>query len=345
MEDFMPELPQGERELFVSHDVDEMREYFRHKDKKLKPKLTTVQDAVSHLIQDGDYIAVGGFGAVRIPTAILHEIVREKKKNLGLSGHTAEHDFQLLAAGECINRCDASYIIGLEARGLSPNSRRAVESGKIKMCDWSNAGLAWRYKAAAMGVPFLPARNAMGTDTFKYSGAKEITCPFTGKKLVAYPALHPDVGIIHVHRSDMFGNCQIDGINIADYELSRAAKHLIITAEKIISNDEIRREPTKTFIPYYLVDAVVEVPFGSYPGNMPYLYFSDEEHLNEWLEVEKNPEEFRKFLDRNIYNVKDFYEYIELNGGLKKLCKLMSLEHSVDMSISGAGGILDRRCT
>ena len=66
-------------------------------------------------------------------------------------------------------------------------------------------------------------------------------------------------------------------------------------------NSVIRDDPTATSIPFYLVDAVVEVPYGSYPGNMPYLYFSDEEHLAEWLKVEKDPEEFEKFLDHYIY--------------------------------------------
>ena len=322
----MADLKQGTRELFQFHDADEMREYFRGKDRSLKSKVMSVKDAVARFIHDGDYLGVGGFGAVRIPTAVLHEIMRQGRKNLGLSGHTAEHDFQLLIAGDCIDRCDASYIIGLEARGLSSNSRKACESGKIRMVDWSNAGLAWRYKAAAMGVPFIPARNALGTDTFNYSGAKEIEDPFTGKKLVAYPALHPDVALIHVHRADVYGNCQVDGITIADYELSRASKRIIVTTEQIIPTEEIRREPHRTFIPYFLVDAVCEVPFGSYPGNMPYCYFSDEEHLNEWLEVEKDPVRFRAFLDRNIYNVRDFTEYLELNGGLRKMLKLIAIE-------------------
>ncbi|MCX7958385.1 MAG: CoA transferase subunit A, partial [Deltaproteobacteria bacterium] len=268
----MQELKSGTRELMQFYDCDEMREYFRNKDKSLKSKLTTAAEAVRNLISDGEYVAVGGFGGVRIPTVVLHEIVRQRKKNLGLSGHTATHDFQILVAGECINRCDIAYIIGLEARGLSSNARKAVENGKVKVVEWTNAALAWRYKAAAMGVPFLPARNMMGTDVFKYSAAKEIECPFTGKKLVAYPALHPDVGIIHVHRADIYGNCQIDGIQIADYEMARAAKKLIITTEQIVSTEFIRNDPTRTIIPYYLVDAVIEAPFGSYPGNMPYMY-------------------------------------------------------------------------
>jgi len=55
-------------------------------------------------------------------------------------------------------------------------------------------------------------------------------------------------------------------------------------------------------------------------------YFSDEEHLREWLKVEKDPEEFKAFLDKNIYSCKDHYEYIEKNGGMHKMLKLRQKE-------------------
>ena len=113
--------------------------------------------------------------------------MRQGKKNLAFAGHTATHDMQILVGGECIDRLDIAYIIGLEARGLSPSSRRAVESGKIKLTEWTNATLSWRIKAAAMGLSFIPARNIMGTDTFKYSAAKEIICPFTGPEIRRAP--------------------------------------------------------------------------------------------------------------------------------------------------------------
>jgi glutaconate CoA-transferase subunit A len=162
------------------------------------------------------------------------------------------------------------------------------------------------------------------------SGAKVIECPFTGKKFAAVPALWPDVAVIHVHEADMYGNAVFRGISIADMELARAAKHLIITAERLVTNFSIRSNPTATSIPFYLVDAVVEVPYGSYPGNMPYLYFSDEEHLAAWMKAEKDPKEFEKFLDHYIYGVSCFEEYLERCGGLKKLKELQKLETLVE---------------
>ncbi len=320
-------LKKGQGQIFTEIDSDKMREFFRVKNKELKSKVTTSYNAVKLHIKNGDYLAIGGFGGVRIPTSLIHELLRQKKKNLGFAGHVATHDCQLLSAGKCFNRCDAAYIVGLETRGLSSNARRLFESGKIKVTEWSNGALSWRFKAAAMGLPFLPSRVMLGTDTFTRSAAKEINCPFTGKRLAALPALYPDVALIHVNRADIYGNCQIDGIIVADDDIAKASKKVIVTTEKLISNDRILREPDKTIIPYWYVDAVVEVPYGSYPGNMPGEYFSDEEHLAEWLRVEKDEEEFADFLNRNIYSIKHFSDYLNKNGGLEKLCKLRSLEH------------------
>ena len=241
-------------------------------------------------------------------------------------GHTSTHDFQLLCAGRCLSRVDAAYIVGLEARGLSPNARRMIQSGEVALCEWTNHALSVRLQAAAAGLSYGLVRSMLGTDTFTRSAAKVVRCPFTGKKYAALPALWPDVSVIHVHESDIYGNARIKGISIADLELARASKKLIITAERMVDNLVIRQDPTLTAIPYYLVDAVVHVPFGSYPGNMPYEYFSDEHHLTTWLQVEKDPEVFAEFLGRYIYGVDDFDEYLQLCGGLKRLRQLREQE-------------------
>lgn len=323
--------PAGSGKIYTDPDADKARQFFRdQKPRKMTEKLTTVDEAVKRLIQDGDYIGVGGFGANRIPTAVLHEIVRQKKKNLGLAGHTATHDFQILVAGKCIDRCDIAYIVGLEARGLSKLARQTVESGTLDITEWTNAALTWRYKAAAMGISFIPVRCMLGTDTEKHSAAMEIECPFTGSKYLAVPALFPDVGIIHVHRADVYGNCQVDGIMIADGDLARASRRLIITTERLISNELIRRDPSRTVIPYYLVDAVIEVPFGSYPGNMAYEYFSDEDHLREWMKVDGDGETLAEFLNRHIYGVKDFNGYLETIGGMARLQQLRIQENLLE---------------
>jgi glutaconate CoA-transferase, subunit A len=325
-------LTRGEGAVFTDPSANQARAFFATKPRSLTDKLTTVTEAVQRLVHDSAYLAIGGFGGDRLPTAVVHEIVRQNRQDLRFAGHTATHDFQILCAGnltgrgQLLSKVDIAYIVGLEARGLSPHARRVIESGQVECTEWTNYALAVRLRAAAMGVPFLPARSMLGTDTFRRSAACEIACPFTGEHLVALPALFPDVAAIHVHEADRFGNCRIRGTSVADLDLARAAKRLIITCERLITNDEIRRDPTLTVIPYFCVDAVCEVPFGSYPGNMPYEYFSDEDHIRMWLEVEKDPAEHRRFLDRYIFRVKDFFEYLNLCGGLPRVQELRRQE-------------------
>jgi glutaconate CoA-transferase, subunit A len=328
----MQSLTHGDGPLFADPSADRARAFFAAKPRALTDKVVSVTDAVRFLIHDGDYLAIGGFGCDRLPTAAVHEIVRQGRQNLTLAGHTATHDFQILCAGnltgrgKTLARCDVAYIVGLEARGLSPHARRVVESGEVECTEWSNYALAVRFKAAAMGLPYLPVRSMLGTDTFRKSAAREIVCPFTGEKLLALPALYPDSAVIHVHDADRYGNCRIRGTTVADADIARAAKRLIITCERLIPSDEIRQDPSRTIIPFYCVDAVCEVPFGSYPGNMPYEYFSDEKHLRAWLDAESDMDRYRGFLDKYLFGVKDFNEYLQLCGGLPRLQQLRQEE-------------------
>lgn len=332
----METVSRGRGALFLDPSSTKARERFREKSRSLHDKRMTVSEAVSRYIPDGAYMALGGFGSNRIATSVLHEILRQRRKNLGLCGHTETHSFQILCAGHAFDRCqtldrvDISYVVGLEARGLSAQARRVMESGTVRFTEWSNYTLALRLKAAAMGVPFLPAHSLLGTDTFRESAACAIHCPFTGEKLAAVPALYPDVAVLHVHEADRFGNCRIRGTIVSDPDIARASHRVIVTCERLVTDEEIRSDPSRTVIPYFCVDAVCEVPFGSYPANMPYCYYSDEEHLRGWLEAESDSDRYRAWLERYIFGVRDFPAYLEQCGGLNRLRDLHSKEFMLD---------------
>jgi glutaconate CoA-transferase subunit A len=318
--------------LFTPVSSDAARQAFAAKPRALAEKVMPVAEAVRRFVHDGCYFCSGGFGSNRIPTAVLHEILRQGRQNLGFAGHTATHDFEILCAGnrtgrgKTLAKVDISYVLGLEARGLSPHARRVIQSGDLETVEWSNYALALRFAASAMGVPFVVSRSMLGTDTMARSAAKPITCPFTGEQLVAIPALYPDVAAIHVHEADRFGNCRFKGTSVADLDLARAAKRLIITCERLVPHEDMRRDPHHTQIPFLCVDAVCEVPFGSYPGNMPGEYFSDEAHLKRWLTVEQDEAAFATFLDEFVYGVPDFPAYLEKCGGLRRLQQLRQRE-------------------
>lgn len=213
-----------------------------------------------------------------------------------------------------VKKLDITYI-GLEVYGIPPSLRRAVESGQVETCvEWSNASITWRMKAAAMGVPFLPARSMLGTDMLKYSSAKVVEDPFTGIKVALLPALILDTALIHVQRADKYGNCQIEGISGFAVEMARACKRLIISAEEIVPTEDIRKYPERTVIPYFLVDAVVQAPFGSYPGEMAYMYGRDEEGIKEWVDMSATDDGAKAYLDKYIHSVPDHAAYLGMIG-------------------------------
>jgi glutaconate CoA-transferase subunit A len=306
-------IQSGIGELIRPPDLNAFREWNRQKPKALIDKRMSEAEAVSRFIHDGDYLGTELYGTVRCPMSLINEIVRQGKKDLLIAGQGVL-ELDMLLAASLVKKLDITYI-GLEVYGVSNCLRREVESGRVETCvEWSNAAFAGRFKAAAMGVPFIPLRSMLGTDTLKYSSAKVVRDPFTGDPICLIPALILDVGLIHVHRADKYGNCQIDGISGFAAEMSRACKTLIVSTEKIIGTEEIRRYPDRTIIPYYLVDAVVEAPFGSHPGEMCYMYERDEDQLREWVKAAETPDTTQAYLNKYIYGVKDHQEYLEQVG-------------------------------
>ncbi|MBM3313473.1 CoA transferase subunit A [candidate division WOR-3 bacterium] len=309
----MKVIESGIGELFHPPDPNGFREWVHtRKNTKMVDKVMSEQEAVATLVADGDYLGTELYGTVRAPMSLVREVVRQGKQRLRVAGQGI-HEIDLLLAADLVDTLDVTYI-AWEVYGISPCLRRAVESGRVKTADWSNGGITWRFKAAAMGLPFLPIRSMLGTDTFRYSAAKVVEDPFTQAPVCLVPALYLDVGLIHVHQADRYGNCRVEGISGFVHEMSRASKKLIVSTEEIVSTDEIRKYPEQTVIPYYLVDAVVEAKYGSHPGEMCYRYWRDGEHLQSFLADSADPAKTKAYLDKWVYGVKNHAAYVELVG-------------------------------
>jgi glutaconate CoA-transferase subunit A len=174
-----------------------------------------------------------------------------------------------------------------------------------------------RFRAGAMGIPFLPLRSMLGSDVVKQRPeVREIDCPFTGDRLLLVPALNPDVALIHVQRCDPYGNAQIDGLQFLDIDLAMAANRVILTTERIVSNDQIRRIPDHTKIPFFAVEAVVETPFGCAPHECGGTYEPFFKHMDYYTAlVNKDPVKgMDEYLDRYVYGPKSWTEYLNLLG-------------------------------
>ncbi len=317
-------LKEGSGEIFCKNTPSEVREWTRkNKTRALIDKRMPIKEAIKKFVHNGDYLAIGGFGHIRIPMVSIYEIVRQHIKDLSVAGHTAVQDIDMLMAGGCVKNVDIAYVVGFELRGLSGVQRRLFESGEVKKTDYTNGAMAYRLRAGAQGIPFIPVKVMLGTDTMLHSPGKVVRCPFTGEKVLLLPSLNPDVLIMHAHRADIYGNVQIDGHIVKDDLQARASKRVIVTVEEIISDDLIRADPGRTIIPFYMVDAVIEQPWGSHPGNMPYKYYFDHEFTEEYLAAgrDKDLKVIERWLDDWVHSFEDFEEYLTKLGA-KRLYRL-----------------------
>jgi glutaconate CoA-transferase subunit A len=302
-------------------DPDDVRAHRAHKERGLIQKLMTEHQAVAQYVADGDYIGCDLTYFIRGPNALIHEIIRQKRQRLWFCAKYSYAESVLLLGGGCVDRIDAGFVAAGE-RVLT----EAMQAGRVTLTEWTNDSLTLRLLAGSMGVPFLPTRTLLGTDTLLYSGAKVMADPFTGKPICLVPSLNPDVGLIHAHQADVYGNARIFGASTAPLEQAMASKKVIVQAEEIIDLEEIRRHPGRTTIPYYLVDAVVHVPFGAFPGTCPGLYVADMPRIGEVLQALDATDAMQRYLDTYVYSVASFTELLEQRVGVKRLLALKTEE-------------------
>lgn len=268
------------------------------------------------IVQDGHHVAIGGCLYSRTPWASLLEILRAGRHELTLSRSLMCYEAELFLVRGAASALVTSWVgIGLPW-GIPKVFRRFIEEDRARYDEWSHLSLGLRYLAASMGVPFLPTRSLLGSDLLATTGAKVIDDPFTGTRVALVPALVPDVALIHAHRADPLGNAQIDGPTYMDREIARAARHVILTTEETVSTDAISRSADRTAIPHFLVDAVVEVPFGSFPHECYGLYEASFAHFDDYVRLvdEQGVEGVESYIRTYVDEAGSFQGFLERVG-------------------------------
>jgi glutaconate CoA-transferase subunit A len=297
------------------YDFHAARRRLEGKPKSAGPKLGSLEDAVAR-VKDGDHLAIGGCLYSRTPLALVWALLRRRPRGLAFSRNLMCYEGEWGVVAGAVDKLVTSWMgIGLPW-GLSRIQREYVESGRVTFEEWSHLGLGLRYRAAAMGVPFLPSLTMLGSDLMEVGGSKTVECPYTGRTLHAVPALFPDVALLHVQRADRLGNCQIDGYPHMDADIARAASTVLVTAEEIVSEDEIRRHPDRTVIPGFLVDSLAHVPYGSYPHECYGSYDAEPDHFTTYVEgiQQRGAAGVADYLERYVYTPRGYADYLALFG-------------------------------
>jgi glutaconate CoA-transferase, subunit A len=278
-----------------------------------REKVVTLDEAIAS-VKDGSSIAIGGSHAQIAPMAVVRGLIRKRARGLKVyPSVTAGLAADFLVAGGCAQTVYVSYL-GLEKFGLAPNFRRAVQQRSIEIKECCEVYIVYGLKAGASTLPFcvLPKGHQETSLLGVNSDYKLVTDPYTGEQVVAIPAINPDVGVIHVARCDPYGNCLPSGALSLMLLIAQASNRVIVTCEKIVSTEETLARGAS--IPGFLVDMVVEAPYGAHPTACHGEYSYDEQHIEAY--VRADPVEY---LHRYVHGPASHDEYLDKIGSEKLL--------------------------
>jgi len=272
----------------------------------MQEKVTTLDEAIAP-INDGDVVALQNMATQAAPMALVRELIRQQKRDLGLVVLVGGMAVDWLAGAGVINRLIGAAVT-MEQFGLCQQYRQGVEAGRIRVEELCETVLNARLGAGARNLPFLPTRGAIGTDLIAQNP--------DNMKL-----MRPDVALVHAHRADRFGNIQYEPTTLwPDIGIMpMAARRVIVTAEEIVDTEVLRRNPDRTILPGFMVDAVVEVPYGAHPTSFFPNYGYDSRFHREWVEAARDPEQVNAFIDRYVRAPSDQKEYLHAVGGVTVL--------------------------
>jgi glutaconate CoA-transferase subunit A len=276
-------------------------------------KLTSLSEAISKHVQDGDTVYAAGFTHL-IPFAAGHEIIRQGRRDLVLARATPDLVYDQMVAAGCARKIIFSYM-GNPGVGSLRIVRTAIEKGQLEWEEYSHFGMISRLQAGAAGLPFMPMNQTGATDLERVNPLiRRVIDPYSGREVITVPALNPDVAIVHVQRADRDGNAHLWGIVGEQKEVAFAAKRVILTAEEIVDGSVIRSDPNRTLIPGFIVSAVCHVPYAAHPSYAQGYYDRDNEFYLNWDKISESPEAVKAYLDEWVYGVKDRAEYWQKLG-------------------------------
>ena len=290
-------------------------------------KVKSVSEVVK-TIPSGSHIALGGFAIARCVITVVHELIRQQKRDLTVSQGIIGLDTDLLVGAGLVSR----LIMGggsLDRFGPAHCVNRARETKSLRCEDYTSLSICFRYLAGALGLSFIPIKSLLASEVLERLEAgpaagdvKRSKCPFTGEEYVLLKALTPDVSLVHVQVADPEGNCRIDGPRWENEEQAKAARRLIVVAEEIVPTEYIQRSPERTIIPGHRVDAVIHQPFGAAPSAVFGQYDYDADHLRMYVDHAKEPGRLEEYLEKFVLGCRDHWEYLEKLGGLRRMEEL-----------------------
>lgn len=275
-------------------------------------KVTSMKQAISTAISDGDSVYLAGFTHL-IPFAAGHEIIRQEYTGLEVVRATPDLIYDQMIAAGCVGKVTFSWA-GNPGVGSLRAFRRAIEDGvpnPIELEEYTHFGLVMRLYAGAVGLPFVPLKTFSGSDLpAENDNIRSVQSPFGDEEVYAVPPLNPDVAVVRGQRADENGNVHLWGIPGEHKEAALASDTVILSVEEIVDESVIRSDPNRTLVTADDIDYIVEEPYGSHPSYAQGYYDRDNDAYLNWDEVSQTHESTQEWLDEWVYSVADRDEYI-----------------------------------
>lgn len=282
----------------------------------VRSKIRSIDEALSPL-RDGMQIATGGWIFTAQPMALIREVIRRRVKNLHLipSPGSIAPDMLIGAGAVATTAC---IFVSFEQWGLAPNFRRAAESGTVRVQEMDGPGIAGGLRAGACDLPYglIPD---MATDLPRVNpeGYRPVPHKPGERRMLAVPAIQPDLLLLHGQQADELGNVQLFGGAFFDPLLAQAAKRVVVSVDRIVDNAVVRKAPRLTKLPAAFVDAVVEAPFGAHPSSSAACYGIDEAHITEYVRASTDAASFDAYLQRYVFGPADHGAYLQAIGSAR----------------------------
>jgi glutaconate CoA-transferase subunit A len=265
------------------------------------PRFLALPEAIATLVRDGMTVALEGFTHL-IPFAAGHEIIRQGRRDLTLIRMTPDLIYDQLIGMGCVSKLIFSWG-GNPGVGSLHRLRDAVEKGwprPLEIEEHSHAAMASAYYAGAAGLPCAIFKGYYGSDLVGNNpNIRFVTCPFTGERLAAVPALRPDLAIVHAQRADREGNVLIEGIVGVQKEVVLAARQALVTVEEIV--DDLRQpSPNSVVLPHWTVAAIAQVPGGARPSYTHGYYGRDNAFYTAWDAIARERDSFLRWMDEHV---------------------------------------------
>ena len=257
-------------------------------------KRLSIDDAAA-LVPSGCTLALGGVTLYRRPMAFVRALLKRfrqsgEPRDLTLLCFTAGLESDLLVGAGMVRQVRSCYF-GLEIFGLAPMFSYCAGRGEVEVLEETEASLAFGLRAQMAGVGFMPGRGWIGTDLPRLRpDVRTVIDPYSGEELMAFPAIRPDVAVIHALQADEDGNALIGTNKGVDEELMLTAGRVLVTAEEIVP------ELHKVDLIGPLCHGIVLAPGGALPTSCHPLYSLDGEALLAYSEQVSDPVSFEKFL-------------------------------------------------